>query len=197
MKLGYLINDWVIFLKSVFRFFYSYSLFLTIFFRVIDTWPSKFLTISFLYLCSVLSGFSLSSVFWSILRELVYIQHISNSTTDSSSRTVLCRTEIFYYDLTFMDIYGFLYRYLWISMGFISFTSQLERIIIDYLTKSAHFILFRMGYSFEVLAVFFYQQTSDQYYYGTVRGYIRQKCCLSLKFTVQSICENCPQLFIS
>ena len=52
----------------------------------------------------------------------------------------------------------------WIYMGFISFTSQLERIIIDYLTKSAHFILFKMGQFSEVLAVFFYQQTSGQYY---------------------------------
>jgi len=33
-----------------------------------------------------------------------------------------------------------------------------------------------MGQSSEVLVVFFYQQTSGQYYYGTVRGYIRQKC---------------------
>jgi len=63
---------------------------------------------------------------------------------------------------------------LWISMGFISFTSQLERSIIDYLTKSAHFILFRVGQFSEVLAAFFYQQTSDQYYYGTVKRYIRQ-----------------------
>ena len=79
-----------------------------------------------------------------------------------------------------------------ISMDFISFDSQSERSIIDYLTKSAHFILFRMGQSFEVLTVFFYKQTSDQYYYSTVRGYmcyiyIRQKCrdalVLSLPFS--------------
>jgi len=35
----------------------------------------KFLIIGLLYLCSVLSGFSLSSVFWSILREVVCMQH--------------------------------------------------------------------------------------------------------------------------
>ena len=37
------------------------------------------------------------------------------------------------------------------------------------------------------MAVFFYQQTSGQYYYGTVREYIRQKCrnvsVLSLSFS--------------
>ena len=45
---------------------------------------------------------------------------------------------------------------LWISRNFISFPSQSEKSIIDYLTKSAHFILFRMGQSSEILTVFFY-----------------------------------------
>ena len=84
-------------------------------------------------------------------------------------------------------------------MDSISCTSQSERIIIDYLNKSADFILFRMGQFPKVLAVFFYQQTSGQYYYGTVRRFIRQEAlkCLSPEFTVQLICENYPQLFIS
>jgi len=41
-------------------------------------------------------------------------------------------------------------------MDFISFNLQLKRIIIDYLTKSAHFIFFRMGQSSEVLVAIFY-----------------------------------------
>jgi len=44
-----LIHDQVIFQKSVFGYFYSYSLFLAIFFRVIDTWFSEFLIIGLLY----------------------------------------------------------------------------------------------------------------------------------------------------
>ena len=43
----------------------------------------------------------------------------------------------------FILYYGF--QHYGLTMGFISFTSQLERSIIDYLTKLAHLILFRMG----------------------------------------------------
>ena len=68
-----------------------------------------------------------------------------------------CRVLYYIMDFTSTDFYGF-----------ISFTLQLERIIIDYITKATHFKLFRMGQSSEVLAVFFYQQTPCQYYYGTV-----------------------------
>jgi len=120
----------------------------------------KFLIIYLLYLCSVLSGFSLSLVLWSILGELVCMQHIGNSTTDSSSRTASCHAG--FYIILWISL-------LWISRDFISFASQFERSIIDYLTKPAHFTLFRMGQSSEVLTVFFYQQTSSEYY-------IRQKC---------------------
>ena len=74
-----LIHDRVIFQKSVFRFFYSYSLLLAIFFGVIDAWSSEFLTIGLLYLCSVLSGFSLSSVFWLILGATLSMQYSGNS----------------------------------------------------------------------------------------------------------------------
>ena len=64
------------------------------------------------------------------------------------------------------------YGFLWVSSALLH---KLKRSIIDYLTKSAHPILFRMGQSSEVLAVFFYQQTPCQYYYGTIREYIRQE----------------------
>ena len=46
------------------------------------------------------------------------------------------------------------------------------------LTSAGQFIfilLFRMGQSTEVLAVFFYQYTSRQYYYSTVRRLKRQE----------------------
>jgi len=121
-------------------------------------------------------------------QKLVCMQYIGNSTTNSSSRTTSCHAEL--YIILWISI-------LWIFRHFISFASQSERSNIDYLTKSSHFILFRMGQSSEVLAIFFYQQILYQYYYGTVRGYIQQEVqkCLSLEFTVQSTCENCPQLF--
>jgi len=96
----------------------------------------KFLIIGLLELYSVLSRFSLPRIFWSILGELLCMQHIRNSTADSLSRTTSCHA-------------GF-YIILWISalrisMDFISIGSQSDWSIIDYLTKSAHFILFRMG----------------------------------------------------
>jgi len=83
----------------------------------------KFLIIGLLYLCSILSGFSLSSVFWSILGELMCM-HISNSATNSSSRTASCH--VLFYIILWISA-------LWISMDFISFTSRPERIIIDIL----------------------------------------------------------------
>ena len=53
------------------------------------TMPSiqKSLIIGLLYVCSLLSGLSLSLVFRSILGEVVCMQHIDNSTADSLSRT--------------------------------------------------------------------------------------------------------------
>jgi len=78
--------------KSVFGFLYNFSIFVVISFRVIDVQYSEFLIIV-LYLCSVLSGFSLSSEFWSILRVILSMQHISNSFTDSSSNTASCLSD--------------------------------------------------------------------------------------------------------
>ena len=108
----------------------------------------KFLIIGLLGSCSALSRFSLPRIFWSILGGLLCMQHIRNSTADSLSRTTSCHA-------------GF-YIMLWISalrisMDFISLGSQSDWSTIDYLTKSAHFILFRMSESFEVLAVLFYK----------------------------------------
>jgi len=69
-------------------------------------------------------------------RELVCVQHIRNSTADASSRTTSCHAG--FYIILWISA-------LWISMDFISFGSQSDWSNIDYLTKSAHFILFRMG----------------------------------------------------
>ena len=76
------------------------------------------------------------------------------------------------------------------TMDFINLGSQSDRSIIDYLIKSAHLIAFRMGWSFEVLTAFLYKQTSDQYYYGTVRRCIytaEVQRCFSPELVVQSI----------
>ena len=56
------------------------------------TTPStqKFLIIALLGLCSVLSNFPLSRIFWSMRGELVYVQHIRDSTAGSLSRTTSC-----------------------------------------------------------------------------------------------------------
>ena len=66
-----LIHDRIIFQKSVFRFFYSYSLFLAIFFRGIDAWSS-------LFMLSIIRIF-LSSIFWLILRVILSMQYSGNS----------------------------------------------------------------------------------------------------------------------
>ena len=105
-----MINDRVIFQKSVFRFFYSYSLFLAIFFRVIDAWSSEFLTIDLLSYVQHYHGSSSSSVFWLILEVILNIHHIKNSITDSSSSTTLGLSdkEIIlgqYYMTSFEDLY--------------------------------------------------------------------------------------------
>ena len=126
----------VIIQKLVFRILQGYSIFLIMSFRVSNASMQKFLIIGPLDSCSVLSEFSLPRIFWSILGELLCMQHIRNSTADSLSRTISCHA-------------GF-YIILWISalricMDFINFGSQSDWSIIDYLTKSAHFILFRMG----------------------------------------------------
>ena len=150
----YLIYSRVIIQKSVLKILHDYSIFLAMSFIVSNTqysefsmviiysslclseiaMPSiqKFLIIGLLHLYSVLSGFSLSSVLWSILRELICM-HIGNSTTNSSSRSTSCHAG--FYIILWILV-------LWISRDFISFASQSEISIIDYLTKSAHFTLF-------------------------------------------------------
>ena len=95
----------------------------------------KFLIIGLLDSYSVLSKFSLPRIFWSILEKLLCMQHIRNSTADSLSRTTSCHAGFYIIWISVLRI----------SMDFISFVSQSDWNIIDYLTKSAHFILFRMG----------------------------------------------------
>ena len=112
-----------------------------------------------------------------ILGEVVCMQHIDNSTTDSLSRTTSCHAGFFI----------ILWISALISRDFISFASQSKRSTIDYLTKSAHFILFIMGQYSEVLAVFFYQETSGQHYYGTIRGYIQRSAEMSKSRVYRSV----------
>ena len=57
----------------------------------------------------------------------------------------------------FILYYGFQhYGFLHISMDFDNFVLQYERSIIDYLTGSAYFILFKMGQSTKFLVEFSY-----------------------------------------
>ena len=84
-----LIDDRVIFQKSVFRFFYGYSLFLAISFRVIDVWSSELLTIGLLYLCLVLSEYSLSSTFWLIRGVILSMEYSGNSIARLCSRVCI------------------------------------------------------------------------------------------------------------
>ena len=170
----------VIIQKSVFKILRGYSIFLAMSFGDCNAQYSKILDCrSSLFMLSIIGVFFIFGILV-YSRRICCIQHIVNSTSDSSSRITSCHAGL--YIILWISA-------LWISMGFISLTSQLERSIIDYLTKSDHLILFRMGQSSEVLAVFFYQQTSGQYYYGTIREYIRQKCrdVSVLGFIIQSI----------
>ena len=61
------------------RIFYGYSLFLAIFFRVIDAWSSEFLTIGLLYLWSVLFD-TVRRIYTTGSAEGIYIQIIVQST---------------------------------------------------------------------------------------------------------------------
>ena len=82
--------------------------------------------------------------------------------------------------------------YLWISalrnsIDFISFGSQFDLSIIDYLSS---LYIIQNG----VLSAYLHKQTSDQYHYGTVRRCIyiytaEVQRCLSLELAVQSIWE--------
>ena len=96
-----LIHDRVIFQKSVVGILYGYSTFSAISFRVIDAWSSEFLTIGLLYLCSVLSGFSLSSVFWLILGATLGIQYSGNAGILLQSCVISQ-----YYSALFEDLYS-------------------------------------------------------------------------------------------
>jgi len=153
----------VIIQKSIFRILHGYSIFLAMSFRVSNAQYSEILNYqSSLYMLSII-GFSLSLIFWSILGELVCMQHIDNSTIDSLSRTTSYHAG--FYTILWIST-------LWISRDFISFASQSERSIIDYLTRSDHFILFRIGQFFEVLGSILLSVDIISVHYGTVRGYI-------------------------
>ena len=82
----------------------------------------KFLIFGLLDLYSALSRFSLSWVFWFIPGELICMWHIGNSTAEGQHHAM--------HDFIFQHC-----KILWI---FISFGSQSDWSIIDYLTKSAH-----------------------------------------------------------
>ena len=93
-----LIHDQVIFQKSVFGFFYSYSLFLAISFRVIDAWYSEFLIIGLLYYAQYYQGFfifsilahSQSNIKYAVQREFFYKVMLSGQ----------------YYSTSFEDLYN-------------------------------------------------------------------------------------------
>ena len=93
----------------------------------------KFLIIGLLDLYPALSRFSSSWVFWFIPGELICMWHISNSTAEGQHHAM--QGCVLYYGFQHYEI----------SMNFITFGSQSDWSIINYLTKSAHFILFRMG----------------------------------------------------
>ena len=80
------------------------------------TTPSmqKFLIIGLLGSCSVFSEFSLPRIFWSILGELLCIQHIRNSTADPLSRTTSCHAGFYIKDFSTTDFYGF--HQLWFTV---------------------------------------------------------------------------------
>ena len=85
-----LIHDRIIFQKSVFGFFYSYSLLLAIFFRGIDAWSS-------LFMLSIIRIF-LSSIFWLILRVTLSMQYSWNSIAQQRRQQ--------YYSALFKDLYS-------------------------------------------------------------------------------------------
>jgi len=99
------------YLLEVFRILYGYSIFLVIYFRVIDVQYSEFLMIGLLYLCSELSGFFF--IFGILVYSRSNIRHTTHrdSITDSSSSTAACLSdkEVIsgqYYMASFEDLYG-------------------------------------------------------------------------------------------
>jgi len=90
-KFSELINDRVIFQKLVFGFFYCYSLFLAISFRVIDTWYLEFLIIGLLYYAQYYQGSSSSSVFWLILEVILSMQYSGNFITKQCYQVSIIR----------------------------------------------------------------------------------------------------------
>ena len=105
----------------------------------------------------------------------------SNLITDSSPRAASCHTEVSYYEFHH-------YRFLWILWISSALSRSPEGSIIAHLTRPVYFLLFRVGQSIEVLAVFFYQYTSRQYNYSTVRRLILQKVqkMFNPEFIIQS-----------
>jgi len=122
----------------------------------------------YVYLIS-LSGF-LYLWYYNLFSEWQRTDRISNNLiTDSSSRTTLCHTEVLYYGFHH-------YRFLWILWISSTLSRSLEGSIIAHLIRAIYFLLlFSVGQSTEVLAVFFYQYTLRQYYYSTVRRLIQQE----------------------
>jgi len=171
----------VIIQKSVFKILQGYSISWLCLLELTTPSTQKFLIIGLLGSCSVLSEFSLPRIFWSILRELLCMQHIRNSTAGSLSRTTSCHA-------------GF-YIILWTSTLWIS--SSLAHSLIEVLliiSPSQPTLYYSEWVKLlKFWQVFSYKQTSDQYYYGTVKGYIytaEVQRCLSLELAVQSIWES-------
>ena len=98
----------VIIHKSVFRILHSYSIFLVMSFRVGNAQYAGILNyLSPWFMLSIIRV-SLPRVFWSILGELLCMQHIRNSTADTLPKTTSCHAGFY--------IYGFQrYGFLWIS----------------------------------------------------------------------------------
>ena len=91
MKLGilWIDPDRVIFQKSVVGILYGYSMFSAIYFGVVDAWYSEFSIIGLLYYTQDYQGFSLSSVFWFILRAALSMQYSGNSIAELCYQLVL------------------------------------------------------------------------------------------------------------
>jgi len=128
----YLIYSRVIIQKSVFRILHGYSIFLAMSFRVSNTQNSEIFNYrSSLFMLSLIRVFLIFDI-------LVY-------SWDNDKLMVRLRILLQTLHPAQLHVMQSYYIMDFTSMDFISFTSQSDRIIIDHLTESAHFILFRMG----------------------------------------------------
>jgi len=157
----------VVIQKSAFRILCGYSIFSVMPFRDCNASIQEFLIIGLLDSCSVLSGFSLSSVFW---RNSIYAVSVI-------LLWILCQGQL-HAMRDFILYYGFLWIFrdfilwisaLWISRDSISFASQSERA--------------------DIRSVLLWHR--QRIYMAVVQR------CLSPGFIIQPIGGNYPQLLIS